>query len=225
VVTAISRDAEEAREALSGLCHAYWYPIYAYIRHRGYTPEDARDLTQDFFTYALERDLFARADPARGRFRAFLRTVCGRYLASRRDEKNTLKRGGDRCFVSIDPFDAERRYTCEPAHEMTAERIFDRTWALTLLDRVVERLRREYDEAGRAARYEGLIGLLTRDPESGSYAEIAKRLGTTEGNVRVAVHRLRRRYGLLLREEITSTLGDSEQVEDEIRTLFEALEG
>ncbi len=164
VVTAGSRDAPEAREALSGLCQAYWYPIYAYIRHRGYTPEQARDLTQDFFAYVLERDLFAKADPARGRFRAFLRTVCARQLAARRDQENAAKRGGGRTLVSIDPFDAERRYTREPAHELTPERIFDRTWALTLLDRVVERLRGEYDDAGRSARFEELIALLTRDP-------------------------------------------------------------
>jgi RNA polymerase sigma factor (sigma-70 family) len=225
VVTAASRDASEAREALSGLCEAYWYPIYAYIRHRGYLPEQARDLTQDFFAYLLERDVIARADPARGRFRAFLRTVCARNLADRRDRENAAKRGGGRHPLSIDPLDAERRYAREPAHELTPERIFDRTWALTLLGRVVERLRREYDDAGRSAKFAELIAVLTRDPGSGSYAEVADRLGTTEGNVRVAVHRLRGRYGLLLREEIAATVGDAAQVGDEIRTLFAALEG
>jgi RNA polymerase sigma factor (sigma-70 family) len=225
VLTATSRDDSEAREALSGLCQAYWYPIYAYIRHRGYTPEQARDLTQDYFAYVLERDLFARADPTRGRFRAFLRTVCRRQLAAQRDEENAAKRGGGRTFVSIDPLDAERRYALEPAHEMTPERIFDRTWALTLLDRVVERLRGEYDDAGQATKFEELIVVLTRDPASEAYSKIAERIGTTEGNVRVAVHRLRRRYGLLLREEIAATVGDSTQVADEIRTLFTALEG
>jgi RNA polymerase sigma-70 factor (ECF subfamily) len=225
VITAANRDASEAGEALSSLCQAYWYPIYAYIRHRGYTLEQARDLTQDFFAYVLERDLFAKADPARGRFRAFLRAVCARHLTARRDRENAAKRGGGRSFVSIDLLDAERRYTNEPAHELTPERIFDRTWALTLLDRVVERLRGEYDDAGRAAKFEELITLLTRDPGTGAYSDIAERLGTTEGNVRVAVHRLRRRYGLLLREEIAATVGDAAQVEDEIHTLFAALEG
>jgi RNA polymerase sigma factor (sigma-70 family) len=223
VVTASRRDAPEAKEALSGLCHAYWYPIYAYIRHRGHAPEQARDLTQDFFAYVLGRDLFAKADPARGRFRAFLRTVCGRHLADLRDQDNAAKRGGGRTIVSIDPLDAERRYKREPAHELTPERIFDRTWALTLLDRVVERLRSEYDDAGRSGKFEELIALLTRESSTEAYSEIAARLGTTEGNVRVAVHRLRRRYGLLLREEIVATVGDA-QVEDEIKTLFAALE-
>ena len=225
VITVASRDAAEAREALSSLCQAYWYPIYAYIRHRGYAPEQARDLTQDYFAYVLERDLFAKADPARGRFRAFLRRVCVRQLAARREQENAAKRGGGRSLVSIDPLDAERRYTLEPAHELTPERIFDRTWALTLLDRVVKRLRSEYDDAGRSARFDELITLLTRDPATGTYSEIAERLGTTEGNVRVAVHRLRRRYGLLLREEIAATVGDAAEVEDEIQTLFAALEG
>ena len=225
VVTAAGRDAPESREAMSGLCEAYWYPIYAYVRHRGYAPEPARDLTQDFFAYLLERDLIARADPARGRFRAFLRTVCARHLADRRERENAAKRGGGRRPLSIDPLEAERRYAREPAHELTPERIFDRTWALTLLGRVVERLRGKYDDAGRAAKFAELIAVLTRDPGSGSYAEVADRLGTTEGNVRVAVHRLRVRFGRLLREEIEATVGDAAQVDDEIRTLFAALEG
>jgi RNA polymerase sigma-70 factor (ECF subfamily) len=225
VVTAASRDASEARVALSGLCQAYWYPIYAYIRHRGHTPEQAQDLTQDFFAYILERDLIAMADPARGRFRAFLRTVCARQLAAHHDRQNATKRGGGRSPLPIDALDAERRYTLEPAHELTPERIFDRTWALTLLSRVVERLRREYDDAGRSDRFEELLAILTRDPASDPYAEIARRLGTTEGNVRVAVHRLRRRYGLLLREEISATVGDEAEIDDEIRALFSALQG
>jgi RNA polymerase sigma factor (sigma-70 family) len=225
VVTAASRDAPEAREALSSLCQAYWYPIYAYVRHRGHTPEQAQDLTQDFFAYILENDLIAKADPTRGRFRAFLRTVCARQLAERRDRQNAAKRGGGRSPLPIDPCDAERRYALEPAHELTPERIFDRTWALTLLCRVVERLRREYDDAGRSDRFDELLAILTRDPASDPYAEIALRLGTTEGNVRVAIHRLRRRYALLLREEIAATVGDEAQIDGEIRALFSALEG
>ncbi len=223
VVAANGRDRLEAREALSALCQAYWYPIYAYIRHRGYPPEPARDLTQDFFTYVLEHQLFAKADPARGRFRAFLRTVCVRHIADRRDREQSARRGGGRPPVSIDAFDAERRYSLEPAHELTADRIFDRTWALTLLERVVERLRSEYDDAGRAGRFEELIPLLTRDSTTEGYAQIAERLGTSEGNVRVSVHRLRRRYGLLLREEIAATVGDSDLVEDEVHALFASL--
>lgn len=225
VATAASLDASSAREALSSLCQAYWYPIYAYVRRRGHTPEQAQDLTQEFFAYVLERDLIARADPARGRFRAFLRTVCARQLAAHHDRQNAAKRGGGRLALAIDAADAERRYTLEPACELTPERIFDRTWALTLLGRVVDRLRGEYDDAGRSERFEQLLAVLTRDPVSGSYAEIARRLEMTEGNVRVAVHRLRRRYGLLLREEIAATVDDEAQIDDEIGALFAALEG
>ncbi len=172
VVTAASRDASEAREALSSLCQAYWYPIYAYVRHRGHTPEQAQDLTQDFFAYILEHDLIAKADPTRGRFRAFLRTVCARQLADCRDRQNAAKRGGGRSPLPLDGLDAERRYALEPAHELTPERIFDRTWALTLLCRVVERLRREYDNAGRSDRFEGIARLYSdpATPTSGAPA-------------------------------------------------------
>ncbi|AGA27055.1 RNA polymerase sigma factor [Singulisphaera acidiphila] len=225
VATAANREDGEGLEALSMLCQAYWYPIYAFVRNRGFSPEQAQDRTQDFFAYVLERDLIARADPARGRFRAFLRTVCARHLAGDRDRDHAAKRGGGRLPLAIDPLDAERRYGLEPTHEMTAERIFDRTWALTLLGRVVDRLRREYDDSGRSDKFEVLITVLTRDPASCPYPEIARRLGTTEGNIRVAVHRLRRRYGLLLREEIAATVGDAAQVDDEIQALFAALEG
>ena len=224
VVTAAGHDDGKAREALATLCRAYWYPIYAFVRHRGFSPEQAQDRTQEFFAYLLERDLIARADPARGRFRAFLRTVCARHLAGERDRENASKRGGGRPMLAIDAGDAEGRYAREPAHDLTADRIFDRTWALTLLDCVVDRLRREYDDAGRSDKFDVLIAVLTRDPASDPYEETARRLGTTEGSVRVAVHRLRRRYGLLLREEIAATVGDAELVDEEIRDLFAALE-
>lgn len=159
VVTAAGRDDAEAREALSLLCQAYWYPIYAFVRHRGFAPEPARDLTQDSFAYLLEHDLIARADPGRGRFRAFLRTVCLRRLAGHRERANAVKRGGGRSGFNIDPIDAERRYSSELAHELTAERIFDRTWALTVLGRVIEQLRHECDDAGGSDRFAELIGV------------------------------------------------------------------
>ncbi len=168
VATAARRDASEAREALASLCRAYWYPIYAYVRHRGHTPEQAQDLTQDFFAYVLERDLIALANPKRGRFRAFLRTICARQLAGDRDRRNAAKRGGGRALISIDSSDAERRYGREPADELTPERVFDRSWAMTLLSRVVERLRREYDDAGRSDRFNELIARETDMKEEGN---------------------------------------------------------
>jgi RNA polymerase sigma factor (sigma-70 family) len=217
-------DTPLAREALAELCNAYWYPLYAYIRRRGYGPEQARDLTQDFFARALEKGLLAEADPGQGRFRSFLRAVCADFLANRRDRDNALKRGGGRTALSIDARDAEGRYALEPAHELTPERIFDRSWALTLLERVLDRLGREYDEAGKAATFEALRGMLDGTSDATSYAAVAARMGTTEGAARVAAHRLRRRYGEMLRREIASTLADPAEVEDEIRELFAALD-
>jgi RNA polymerase sigma-70 factor (ECF subfamily) len=224
VVAAGDRDAPQAREALAALFSAYWYPLYAYVRHRGHSPEQAQDLTQDFFAYVLERDLLAKADPDRGRFRSFLRAVCARYLADRHDRQNAQKRGGGRTDLPIDTLDAEDRYAREPSHDLTPERIFDRTWALTLLGRVLDHLRREYDDAGRPAAFEELCVVLTRGPESVPYGTIAGRLGISEGAVRVAVHRLRRRYGVLLRQEIAATVDDPAEVDDEIRALFVSLE-
>jgi RNA polymerase sigma factor (sigma-70 family) len=224
VVTAGDRAAPEAQVALAALCNSYWYPIYAFVRRCGNTPEQAQDTTQDFFAYVLERNLLAQADPERGRFRAFLRTVCGRFVAAERDRANTQKRGGGRTVFSIDASDAEGRYTRETADELTAERIFDRSWALTLLGRVFDQLEREYADAGRLTTFEALKGAMAGEAGAESYVTIAARLGTTEGAVRVAVHRLRRRYGLLLRQEIAATVDDTDQVDDEIRALFGALE-
>jgi RNA polymerase sigma factor (sigma-70 family) len=212
-----------ARQALAELCRAYWFPLYAYIRRRGYAPDRALDLTQDLFVRLLEKDVLAAADPARGRFRTFLRAVCADFLANRRDRENTLKRGGGRPIVPIDSNEAEGRYARELAHELTPERIFDRNWALILLGRVLEQLREEYHAAGQAATFEALCPVLIDGPRAVAYAALAARLGTTEGAVRVAVHRLRRRYGGRLREEIAATVDQPAEVDDEIRDLFAAL--
>ncbi len=224
VIQAGDPEAPQARESLAELCNAYWYPLYAYIRRRGYGPEQARDLTQDFFARALEKNLLAEADPARGRFRSFLRTVCAHFLANRRDREHARKRGGGRAVLSIDAADAEGRYELELADGLTPERIFDRSWALTLLGRVLDQLGREYDEAGKTATFEALRGLLAGEPDVPSYAAVGARLGTSEGAARVAAHRLRRRYGELLRQEIAATLAEPAEVDDEIRDLFAALE-
>jgi RNA polymerase sigma-70 factor (ECF subfamily) len=223
VIAAADPHKARAREPLDDLCQAYWYPLYAYIRRRGNGPERARDLTQDFFARLLERGILAEADPTRGRFRSFLRTVCAHYLANRHDREMARKRGGDRVSVSIDGVDAEGRYERELADELTPDRIFDRSWALALLGRVLEELRREYDEAGKAATFEALRGGLEFGPEDIPHAAIAARLGTSVGAARVAAHRLRRRYGELLRHEIASTLDDPADVDDEIRDLFASL--
>jgi RNA polymerase sigma factor (sigma-70 family) len=223
VIEAGNLNEPHARESLADLCEGYWYPLYAFIRRRGHDPEQAKDLTQDFFAHLLERGILAQADPARGRFRSFLRTVCADYLANRRERENARKRGGGRTFLPIDTAEAEGRYVRELAEELTPERIFDRSWAIALLGRVLEQLRREYEEAGKAATFEALRGGLEYGPGDAPHVAIAARLGTSEGAARVAAHRLRRHYGELLRREIASTLEDPAEVDDEIRDLFVAL--
>jgi RNA polymerase sigma-70 factor (ECF subfamily) len=212
-----------AREALAELCQSYWFPLYAYIRRRGHNSDRAQELTQDLFVRLLEKEVLAAADPARGRFRAFLRAVCADFLANHRDWVGARKRGGDRIFIPINVAEAEDRYAAEPGHDLTAERIFDRSWALTLLGRVLDLLRGEYDRAGQTAAFAELSPVLTEGAGVVPYATLAARLGTTEGAVRVAVHRLRRRYGALLRTEIAATVDDPAEVDDEIRDLFSAL--
>jgi RNA polymerase sigma-70 factor (ECF subfamily) len=224
VVAAGDPSAPFAREALAELCRAYWFPLYAYIRRRGHDPDQALDLTQDLFVRLLEKGVLAAADPARGRFRAFLRAVCADFLANQRDRENTLKRGGGRAIVRIDSDEAEGRYAREPAHELTPERIFDRTWALILLGRVLEQLREEYRLASKSATFEVLSPVLSEGSRAVSYATLAARLGTTEGAVRVAVHRLRRRYGERLREEIAATVDEPAEIDDEICDLFAVLD-
>ena len=171
----------------------------------------------------MEKGLLSEADPDRGRFRSFLLAVCTAFLANRRDWEHARKRGGGQAVLSIDADGAEEQFARELADGLTPERIFDRSWALTLLGRVLERLGREYDEAGKAANFEVLRGMLEGDAEATSYAAVAARLGTTEGAARVAAHRLRRRYGELLRQEIAATLADPDEIDDEIRDLFTAL--
>lgn len=223
VILAGDPDAPMARESLAELCDAYWFPLYAYIRRRGHDPEQAADLTQDFFARVLEKGLLSEADPERGSFRAFLRTVCFHFLANRRDHERAKKRGGGRPVLSIDRAVAEGRYEREPFDALTPERAFERTWAITLLGRVLDQLRLEYDEAGKAATFEALRGMLD-GADAGSYAEVAERMGAGEGAARMAALRLRRRYGELLRREIASTLAEPDEVDDEIRRLFAVLE-
>jgi RNA polymerase sigma factor (sigma-70 family) len=223
VIAAGKWDAPEARESLSTLCAAYWYPLYAFVRRRGHAAEQAKDLTQDFFALVLEKDLLAKADPNRGRFRSFLRTVCARFLANSFEHASARKRGGGRPNLPFDVLEAEGRYMGEMADHLTPERIFDRSWTMTLLGSVLDQLRREYDDAGRLETFDQLKDALIEGQQSTPYAAIAERLGSSEGAVRVAAHRLRRRYGILLRQQIAATVGDPAEVDDEIRALFGAL--
>jgi len=223
VVSAGRNDTPHARDALENLCRAYWFPIYAFVRRQGQNPDDAQDLTQEFFARLLEKKQLAVADPARGRFRSFLLASLKHFLANEWDKARARKRGGGQMLIPIDAADAETKYGLEPADPATAEKIFEQRWALAMLDQVLRRLRAEYVRDGRENLFEKLKPTLTEASRTVAYAEIATRLRTTEGAVKVAVHRLRQRYREVLRAEIADTVASPGEVEDEIRNLFAAL--
>lgn len=214
---------DTVRRALEELCQAYWYPLYAYSRRRGHEPADAEDLTQGFFAQLLQRDDLAKADPARGRFRTFLLTAFQHYLMNEHARAHAQKRGGDRVAWQLDITQAETRYACEPSDERTPERIFERRWALDLLERVRRLVQDEYAATGKQSLFDRLQGTLTSGAADAPLAQIAAELGMSDSAVRVASHRLRRRFGERLREEIAQTLDDPTAVDDEIRLLFAAL--
>jgi RNA polymerase sigma factor (sigma-70 family) len=213
----------EAEDALAALCQTYWYPLYAYVRRHGHQPDDAQDLTQAFFARLLEKHYLQSADPERGRFRSFLLTAFKRFLSKERDRERTKRRGGGMKLLALDFEAGERRYKLEPSHEVTAEKIYEQRWALTLLDRVFARLRDEFDQAGKRKEFDCFKVYLSGEAGTPSYQEIAADLVMTEGAVKVAVHRLRRRYRDLVREEIAQTVTCPEEVNEELRHLFAAL--
>jgi RNA polymerase sigma factor (sigma-70 family) len=225
IAAAGERGTTEARAALADLCRAYWYPIYALIRRWGYAPADASDVTQEYFTRLIEGDLLRAADRTKGRFRTFLQTDCGYFLADLRDRRRATKRGGDSKFFSLDEAQAEGWFRREAADTLDPERLFDRAWAQALLHRAFARLAREEDEAGRGAAFDRLKVVLTDGPRAVPYAEIAEGLGTTVAAVQAAVVRLRGRYREALRSEVAATLGSSSEadIDEEIRSLFAVL--
>ncbi len=215
----------EARAALEELCTAYWYPVYAFIRRRGYQPDDARDLTQEFFARLIEKDYLEAADEQRGRFRTFLLTAVTRFLANEQERAAAQKRGGGRRPISLNVSDGESRYQCEPADPWTPERIFERRWALTILDRTLARLRADHEAVGKSDHFDALKVHLMGDAGAPSLRQTAARLQMTEGAVKVAIHRLRQRYRDALREEISQTVTGADDVEQELRLLLAALRG
>jgi RNA polymerase sigma factor (sigma-70 family) len=223
IAAARDRDAPEAQQALSHLCESYWYPLYAYIRRRGRTADEAADLTQEFFARLLESDFFGAADPAKGRFRAFLLASCKNFLANEHDRAGAQKRGGGRSLVSINVGSAEGRYSREPSHDLTPEKLFERRWAVTLLDHALAQLRKEFTDKGKEAHFDQLRVYLVGERGGPSHGKAADELGMTAGAVKVAVHRMRQRYRELLREEIAQTVEGPEQIDEEIRQLFAAL--
>jgi len=225
VVLSAGRDSPAAaRAALSALCEAYWYPLYAYVRRRGSSSDDAHDLTQAFFAQILEKGSLSAADPAKGKFRAFLLASMKNFLANDRDRVRAAKRGGGRRIFSIDGAAAERRYVAEPADPETPEKLFERRWALALLERTLDRLRAIHAESGRAGELGRLRVYLTGEAGAPPYRETARDLGMTEEAVKAAVHRLRRRYREELRREIAETVTDPREIAEEIRDLFAAFE-
>jgi DNA-directed RNA polymerase specialized sigma24 family protein len=227
VAHAVNPAAAEARAALAELCAAYWYPIYAFIRREGHEPDLALDLTQDYFTRLLETGVLASADRRLGRFRAFLRTDCGYFLSHYHERRQAIKRGGGQKTLAIDTCDAEGRYLREPTDAVTPDRLFDRTWAVSLLDDVLKQLAREYADTGRDTQFKVLEGAIGKDARQVSYEDLAAKLGTSAGAVQQAVQRLRKRYKAILRERIAATLDapDEAAINREIRELFNDLAG
>ncbi|MCU0979011.1 MAG: sigma-70 family RNA polymerase sigma factor [Pirellulaceae bacterium] len=222
LAAAKGRDSPAAADAMAELCRDYWYPLYAFIRRRGYESHQAEDLTQEFFARLLDKDVLAGVDREKGKFRAFLLAAVKHFLANERDRAQAQKRGGGRAVIAWESLDAEARYRLEPADELTPEKLFERRWALALLDQVLSRLQGEFDEGGKTRQFDALKGALTGGLE-GTYAAIAERLGMSEVAVKVAVHRLRRRYRELLREEIAHTVADPAEIDEEIRHLLDCL--
>ena len=224
VISAAGRHSGGSAEALNELCGAYWFPVYAFIRRRGYSREAAEDLSQEFFARILEQDTLSRARRERGKFRSFLLASVTNFLANEWDRSQAQKRGGGCTTVPLDFQAGEARYHQEPCHELTPEALFERQWAVAVLDLVLARLREEHHRKGQAAQFDRLQVFLTGDRDHGSYGEVAGSLNLSDGALRTAVHRLRRRYGELVREEIGGIVGDPGEVEGEIRFLLAALE-
>ena len=221
VVAAADPQLKEARSALVSLCEGYWYPLYAYVRRRGYPPDQAQDLTQEFFIRILEGRYLDRADPEKGKFRSFILTSLKFFIADEEDRQRAHKRGGG-AVLPLELSSGEDRYLREPAHDETPDRIFERRWALSVLDRVAERLRNEFVQHGRPEHFERLKMFLLGNSDA-PYAALAREMNTSEGALKVAIHRLRKRYRELFRQEIADTVADPGEVESELRLLAAAL--
>ena len=223
VLAAGDRSTPQADIALEELCRTYWYPLYAYVRRQGHSREDAQDLTQAFFASLLEKNYLEKIRSDGGKFRSFLLVAMKRFLANAWDRANSQKRGGGVIPLSLDWQDADTRYQINPTDNVSPDKLFDRAWAVTVLERVITRLRDENNAENKAALYEQLKQFLMVGKSEISYVEAAKTLQMSEGSLRVAVHRLRKRYRELLRDEIAQTLSDPAHADEEMQVLFRAL--
>jgi RNA polymerase sigma-70 factor (ECF subfamily) len=215
----------EAEAALTRLCQTYWLPVYAFVRKRGHSPDQAQDLTQAFFANFLEKQHVTKANRERGRFRSFLMTSVENFLRNEHDRAQAQKRGGGRQLLSLDEQDAEARYLQEPTTEMDPAKAFDQRWAATLLSTVLNRLQAEFGVTGRGDLFEALQAHLWGDAESTPYPELAERFSLSLANVKTTAHRLRQRYRELLRDEIAHTVALPGQVDEEIRYLMQVVSG
>jgi RNA polymerase sigma-70 factor (ECF subfamily) len=220
-----SGEDRHAHEALSALCLAYWYPIYAFVRRLGHSADEAEDLTQGFFTRVLQKGYLNDFQAERGRFRSFLLAALKHFIANERSAARALKRGGAQTTLPLDDLlhDAERRYSLEPRDSLTPDRIFERQWAMAVLTRVFDQLQDEAVASGKGAQFDRLKGLLVGEDDDIGYRALAAELDTTEGALKTAIHRLRQRFKERLREEISHTVSDPADVGDEVRHLLAAL--
>lgn len=218
-------ESSRASEALARLCSSYWYPVYAYVRRAGHDPHTAQDLTQEFFARLIEKNFVAAAAQEKGRFRSFMLIALKRFLVNEWQRTQAQKRGGGRQLLSLDAEEAEDRYQLEPVDEMTADRIYERRWALALLDEVMNALRREFAGDGRGELFDLLKVFLCGEQSAVSQAEIGGRFGLSESAVKSTVHRLRQRYRELLHEEVAQTVVSRVDVEDELRHLLNVMSG
>lgn len=223
VLSAREADSPRSGEALSRLCQTYWYPLYAFARRRGYSPFDSEDMAQEFFARLLQKNYLRAADAEKGRFRTFLLIAFKRFLANEWDRTQAKKRGGGEVHISLNTDDAEERYAIESVGSSNADALYERRWALTLLDRAMARLREEFSAAGKIKEFDHLKKFLIAQHASISYEDIAHDLGLNEGAARVAVHRLRKRYREIFREEIAATVSSPDEIDAEISYLLSVL--
>jgi DNA-directed RNA polymerase specialized sigma24 family protein len=219
VLAAGQGESSQTAEAMEKLCRTYWYPLYAYVRCEGYSPEDALDSTQAFFARLLEKHYLGQVGPQKGKIRSFLLAALRHFLSNQRDRARTVKRGGDAVHISLDAQDAEERYRLEPVDRMDAQRILERRWAMTLLERALSRLREESVSAGKTDTFECLQDFIAGESDV-SCTAVAARMGLTESAVKSILHRLRQRYRALVREEIAQTVADPGEIDAEIRYLI-----
>lgn len=223
ITLAGARSTAESAAALEQLCRTYWYPLYAFVRRRGSGPEEAQDLTQDFFAHLLSKDALAKVDKAKGRFRSFLLASLDHFLINHHARTQAVKRGGGAEVFSLDATLAENRYSQEPVSDPAPDRLFERRWALTLLDQALERLRAEHQQDGRSAQFDWLKEFLYSEENERPYAEVGAERGLKPSAVASAVYRFRQRYRELVRQEIAQTVSGPEELEEELHWLFGAL--